>query len=174
MTRWQKQTNSGGRWSAGLDLRRADQRPTPETATRGGVPTIVQATLFYLEAATLGSVLAIFVGILVFTLLAQLSKFFGIEQSGDTLNIALWGLVAVAGLATFLTAFIIYFRLLAKPVAGRILCALGSLIWALPVGLAAPILLHRIVPSFSVLATWIVYLGVAAVLYWLKRRIIGL
>jgi hypothetical protein len=160
-----------GRQTLSVDLR-GGAIPFAAKAS-GGLPLILQATLFYLEAAAVAATLAIVTGILAFTLLVQLIRFFGIEQSGgDTLNIVLWGLVAVAGLATFILVFIFYFRLLAKPIAGRIICALGSLIWALPAGLAAPMLLHRIIPRYSVLGTWIVFLGVAAVLYWLKRQIV--
>jgi len=165
--------NSGGRQSTGLDLRGAALPSHAEAETPGGFPTILQATLFYLEAATIGTVQAVLSGTLAFTLLAQLTKFFDLEQSGgDALNIVLWGLVAITGVATFLAAFIAYFRLLAKPIAGRIVCAIGSLIWALPAGLAAPMLLHRVMPGYSVLATWILYLAVAAVLYWLKWRVV--
>ena len=161
--------NGGSRQTVSVDLR-GGAIPLAAKAS-AGFPLILQATLFYLEAAAVAATLAALTGILAFTLLAQLVKFFDLEQrGGDTLNIVLWGLVAVAGIATFVLAFIYYFRLLAKPVAGRIICAVGSLVWALPAGLVAPMLLHRIIPGYSVLGTWIVYLGVAAILYWLKWR----
>lgn len=161
--------DGGGRQTLIVDLR-GGTIPFAVKAS-GGLPLILLATSFYLEAATVSAALAILTGTLAFALLVQVIKLFGIEQSGgDTVNIVLWGLVALAGLATFILIFISYFRLLAKPIAGRIICALGSLVWALPAGLAAPMLLHRIMPGYSVLGTWIVFLAVAAVLYWLKRR----
>lgn len=148
-----------------------------ETTTTGTRPgdsyLIVQAALFYLEAAAISIILAALGGSIAFGVLSWLVKLTGLEQ-GDGSIIAMVPLVlAVAAAITVLVlVFRTYFRLLANPAAGHIICAIGALLWALPVGLIAPLALKPIIPDYKLLGTWIAYLAAAGLIYWLKRRVV--
>lgn len=147
----------------------------PKIAVPGDGALIIQAALFYLEAAALAASLAVLAGCLAFAAVAWLIKLFGIEQSGDTaIDVTIVIVVGAATLATLVFVFFLYFQLLAKPVASHIVCALGSLMWALPVGILAPSLLKPIVPGYHMLVTWVLYLAVAGLIYFLKRRVVRL
>jgi len=145
-------------------------KPAPTAVRPGNTYLIIQAALFYLEAAAIATALALLAFTLSFAGLAQFVKMLGIEQSGLSLNIVLFLLVGAATVATLIYVFVGYFRLLALPFAGRLVCALGALVWALPAAMIAPTLTKLVVPGYKVIGIWIVYLAVAAVLYWLKRR----
>jgi uncharacterized membrane protein len=134
---------------------------------------ILQAALFYLEAATIATGLAVLAGCLTFSAMAWLVKLFGIEQSGGTaVDVTIVAVVGAAILTTLVFVFLLYFKLLANPVAGRIVCVLGSLMWALPVGILAPSVLKPIVPGYQILVTWALYLAAAGAIYFFKRRVV--
>jgi hypothetical protein len=144
-------------------------------ALPGNGALIIQAALFYLEAATIAISLAVLACCLSFSALAWIVKLFSIEQSGgSTVDIIISVVVGAVTLATLVYAFLLYFQLLAKPVAGRIVCLLGSLLWALPVGILAPSLLKPVVPGYQVLVAWALYLALAGLIYVLKRRVVRL
>ncbi len=148
----------------------------PKTAAPGapsGGALILQAALFYLEAAVIAIGFAVLAGSLAFSALAGIVKQFGIEQTGGAaVGVVIFAVVGATALAALVVAFLFYFKLLANPVAGRIVCALGSLLWALPVGILAPSLLKPIVPGYQVLVTWALYSTIAGLIYYLKRRVV--
>jgi hypothetical protein len=144
----------------------------PKIAVPGDGALIIQAALFYLEAAAIAIGLAASAGCLAFAAMAWIVKLFGIEQSGTAVDVTIVVVVGAATLVTLIFAFLFYFKLLAKPVAGHIVCALGSLMWALPVGILAPSVLKPIVPGYQVHVTWALYLALASLIYFLKRRVV--